>query len=44
MYVSTLRSFGQAMGEELEIRAIFPEGIVKIGQFSALKVTEEPSA
>jgi hypothetical protein len=36
MYVSTLRSFVQAMGGELEIRAIFPDGIVKIDQFSAL--------
>lgn len=41
MYVSTLRSFVQAMGGELEIRAIFPDGIVKIDQFSALDPTGE---
>jgi transcriptional regulator with XRE-family HTH domain len=36
MYVSTLRSFVQAMGGELEIRAIFPEGTVRIEQFATL--------
>jgi predicted transcriptional regulator len=41
MYVSTLRAFVQAMGGELEIRAIFPDGIVKIDQFSALAPSEE---
>jgi transcriptional regulator with XRE-family HTH domain len=41
MYVSTLRSFVQAMGGELEIRAIFPDGTVKIDQFSALDPSEE---
>jgi DNA-binding Xre family transcriptional regulator len=41
MYVSTLRSFVQAMGGELEIRAIFPDGTVKIDQFSALASSEE---
>jgi hypothetical protein len=40
MFVSTLRSFVQAMGGELEIRAIFPDGIVKIEQFSALALGE----
>ena len=43
MYVSTLRSFVQAMGGELEIRAIFPEGTVNIDQFSALGPSEEHS-
>jgi len=43
MYVSTLRSFVQAMGGELEIRAIFPEGTVKIDQFANLKAGEEHS-
>ncbi len=42
MYVSTLRSFVQAMGGELEIRAIFPDGTVKIDQFAALAASEEP--
>ena len=36
MYVSTLRSFIQAMGGELEIKAVFPEGTVRIDQFSNL--------
>jgi DNA-binding Xre family transcriptional regulator len=41
MYVSTLRAFVQAIGGELEIRAIFPDGVVKIEQFSALASGEE---
>jgi DNA-binding XRE family transcriptional regulator len=36
MYVSTLRSFIQAMGGELEIKAVFPEGAVRIDRFSSL--------
>ena len=35
MYVSTLAGFLQAVGAELEIRAVFPDGkVVKITQFS----------
>ena len=34
MYVSTLRKFVEALGGELEIRANFPEGSVRITQFS----------
>ena len=35
MYVSTLASYLQAVGADLEIRALFPDGrIVKITQFS----------
>ncbi|MGP8253766.1 MAG: XRE family transcriptional regulator [Terracidiphilus sp.] len=30
MYLSTLRSYVEAMGGELEIRAVFPEGVVRI--------------
>jgi len=41
MYVSTLRSFVQAMGGELEIRAVFPEGTVRIDQFATLAEGEE---
>jgi hypothetical protein len=41
MYVSTLRSFVQAMGGELEIRAIFPEGTVRIEQFATLAECDE---
>ena len=33
MYVSTLRRCIAAMGGELEIRAVFPQGTVRIDQF-----------
>jgi DNA-binding XRE family transcriptional regulator len=33
MYVSTLASFIEAMGGRLEIRAVFPDGEVRINQF-----------
>src|SRR3954454_6778805 len=33
MYVGTLAKFIEAMGGQLEIRAIFPEGAVRITQF-----------
>ena len=33
MYVSTLRSYIQAMGGQLQVKAIFPEGEVEIDQF-----------
>lgn len=33
MYISTLRSFIEAMGGQLQIRAVFPEGEVLIDQF-----------
>jgi len=36
MYVSTLRSHIEAMGGQLEIVARFPDGAVKIGNFSDL--------
>lgn len=36
MYVSTLRSYLKAMGAELQIRAIFPDGEVVIEQFEDL--------
>ncbi len=36
MYISTLRSFIEAMGGHLEITAEFPEGSVKINQFEDL--------
>lgn len=36
MYISTLRSFIQAMGGELEIIARFPDGAVQITQFESL--------
>lgn len=34
MYLTTLRKMVAALGGELEIRAKFPEGVVKIKQFS----------
>ncbi len=37
MYVSTLQAFVKAMGGELEIRAVFPEGAVRITQFAELE-------
>jgi len=37
MYVSTLRSHIQALGEELEIVARFPDGSVKIANFSDIE-------
>ena len=36
MYVSTLGRFIEAMGGRLEIRAVFPEGSVRISQFEKL--------
>lgn len=36
MYVSTLRSYIEAMGGELEIIASFPEGKVRINQFKEI--------
>jgi ribosome-binding protein aMBF1 (putative translation factor) len=36
MYISTLRSHIEAMGGQLEITARFPEGSVKISNFSRL--------
>jgi len=36
MYVSTLRSHIEAMGGSLEILAHFPEGTVKIANFSGI--------
>jgi DNA-binding XRE family transcriptional regulator len=33
MYVSTLSKFIEAMGGQLEIRAVFPDGSVRISEF-----------
>jgi DNA-binding transcriptional regulator YiaG len=38
MYISTLRSYITAMGGDLQIRAVFPEGVVLINQFEDLKL------
>jgi transcriptional regulator with XRE-family HTH domain len=37
MYVSTLRHFIEAMGGQLEIRAVFADGDVRITQFQGLE-------
>jgi transcriptional regulator with XRE-family HTH domain len=42
MYLSTLRSFIRAMGGQLQIKAVFPEGEVEIDQFAAVPDVEEP--
>jgi transcriptional regulator with XRE-family HTH domain len=34
MFISTLRNYVRAIGGDLEIRAVFPEGDVLIDQFS----------
>lgn len=36
MYISTLRSHIEAMGGQLEVVARFPDGVVKISNFSEL--------
>ena len=37
MFVSTLRNYVRAIGGDLEIRAVFPEGDVLIDQFSSTR-------
>ncbi len=44
MYVSTLRSYLKAMGAELQIKAIFPDGEVIIEQFEDLDSSRDGSA
>jgi DNA-binding XRE family transcriptional regulator len=41
MYVSTLRSYIQAMGGQLQVKAIFPEGEVEIEQFGSMAEPRE---
>ena len=36
MLISTLRNFIQAMGGELEVRAVFPDRAIEISTFSSL--------
>ena len=40
MYISTLRSYIEAMGGVLDITAKFPEGVVHINQFKDIEVAE----
>ena len=37
MYITTLQGVIKAMGGRLEIRAVFPNGVVRIGQFQDLR-------
>ena len=41
MYVSTLRSYIEAMGGQLQVKAIFPEGEVQIEQFESMAESED---
>jgi len=41
MYISTLRRFIEAMGGQLDIRARFPDGEVKINQFEDLQENQD---
>ncbi len=41
MYISTLRSYITAMGGDLQIRAVFPDGEVVIDQFQGIGKREE---
>ena len=43
MYVSTLAGYVKAMGGELEICAVFPDGKVKIRQFEDLSAKAQPA-
>ena len=36
MLMSTLRNFVQAMGGDLEVRAVFPDRAIEISTFSSL--------
>jgi len=42
MYISTLRNYVRAMGGDVQIRAIFPQGEVIINQFQDLKREDKP--
>ena len=44
MFVSTLRNYVRAIGGDLEIRAVFPDGDVLIDQFSDARRQEQESA
>lgn len=44
MYISTLRSHIEAMGGELEIVAHFPDGDVKIANFTEIEPTDRAAA
>ena len=41
MYISTLRSYIRAIGGDLHIQAVFPDGTVEINQFKDIARPEE---
>jgi DNA-binding transcriptional regulator YiaG len=41
MYISTLRSYVRAIGGDLQIRAVFPEGEIVINQFEDLAISDK---
>jgi transcriptional regulator with XRE-family HTH domain len=43
MYISTLRSYIRAIGGDLRIQAVFPDGAVEIDQFRDIAKQEEVS-
>ena len=44
MYISTLQTAIKAMGGDLEIRAVFPDGTVRIDQFRDIRRSAKRSA
>ena len=44
MFISTLRNYVRAIGGDLEIRAVFPDGDVLIDQFSEDRHHDHPPA
>ena len=44
MFVSTLRNYVRAIGGDLEIRAVFPDGDVVIDRLGTLKRSDHPRA
>lgn len=44
MYISTLRKIIEAMGGELEIRAVLPNGVVRINQFQEVRRSARATA
>ena len=43
MYISTLRKIIEAMGGHLDIRAVLPNGVVRINQFEEVRKTVAPN-
>jgi len=43
MYISTLRKIIEAMGGHLDIRAVLPNGVVRINQFEEVRKPARPN-